>query len=236
MFKSKRLLPFSLLFGLGCIVFMWLGEPNYVDHLSREDGPIEYLSALFFLIGLILAFMSIFKHKKRIVLSVIWAFLCLVFLGEETSWFQRILNYSVPAVEQINEQGEFTLHNLQIFDGQGLFEDGKISKKGIISFLKSSQNIFRLGFFGYFLILPLLSLNKIVKRLLGKVGYVKPSKNFILVLLAVLVLSFVLAVLSPEKVKMAIAETREMLYAFFIFLYIGIYIWSNDLPQIDKKK
>lgn len=231
MFKNKLLMPFSLVFGLFFVLFIWFGEPNFVVEITEEDGFIEYLTAVFYLLGFFLAIIAIFKRKKRLVLAIVWAILCFMFLGEETSWFQRILKYSVPGVENVSSQNEFNLHNLEIFSGDSLFVDGKISKEGIINFLTSTQNMFRLGFFGYFLILPLLTFNKKIKKLLTKIGYVKPSTKFILVLLIVMVLAFVLAILSPEEVKMAMAETREMLYAFFIFLYVGIYIWSQNKTQ-----
>jgi len=213
------------------VLFVWFGEPNFVLEITEEDGFIEYLTAVFYLLGFILAFIAIFKRKKRLILAIVWAILCFVFLGEETSWFQRILNYSVPGVENLSSQNEFNLHNLEIFAGDSLFVDGKISKAGIVNFLKNTQNIFRLGFFGYFLILPLFTFNKKIKKLLTKIGYAKPSSKFILVLLIVMVLAFILAILSPEEIKMAMAETREMLYAFFIFLYVGIYIWAQNKTQ-----
>lgn len=231
MFKNKLLMPFSLVFGLFFVLFIWFGEPNFVVDITEEDGFIEYLTAVFYLLGFFLAIVAIIKRKKRLVLAIVWAILCFLFLGEETSWFQRILKYSVPGVENVSSQSEFNLHNLEIFSGDSLFVDGKISKEGIINFLTSTQNMFRLGFFGYFLILPLLTFNKRVKNVMYKIGYVKPSAKFILVLLIVMVLAFVLAILSPEEVKMAMAETREMLYAFFIFLYVGIYIWSQNKTQ-----
>ena len=228
MFKNKWLLPILLIFGLFWILFIWFGEPNYVDRITREDGPIEYLTALFYLLAVILGLITIFKRKKKLLFPIVWTLLCFLFLGEETSWFQRIFNYSVPAVEQVSGQNEFNIHNLQIFSGDSLFVDGKLSKAGIINFLKSSQNIFRLGFFGYFLVIPILMFNKKIKNFLLKIGYENPSFKFLLYMLTVLILSFVLAILSPELIKMAMAETREMLYAYYIFIYIGMYYWQNN--------
>ncbi|GGG32712.1 hypothetical protein [Bizionia arctica] len=227
MFKNKWLLPFSLVFGLIFVLFMWFGEPEYVSEINREDGPIEYLTAFFYLIGFILCLITIFKGKNKLLFPIIWAILCFVFMGEETSWFQRVFEYSVPGIEKVNVQNEFNFHNLDIFIGEKLFVDGKISQAGIINFFKSSQNMFRIGFFGYFLMIPLLMLNKKIKKLLLKIGYQKPSLNFLLIMLVVFSLSFVLAILSPGLVKMAFAETREMLYAYFIFIYIGIYYYQK---------
>jgi hypothetical protein len=227
MFKSKWLLPISLAFGLIFILFMWFGNPEYVVEINDEDAFIEYLTAFFYFLGFILCLITIFKSKKKLLFPIVWAILCFVFLGEETSWFQRVFDYSVPAVEQVNMQQEFNFHNLDIFIGEKLFVDGKVSKDGVINFFKSSQNMFRIGFFGYFFMLPLLMFNKKIEKLLLKIDYQKPSLNFILVMIVVFSLSFVLAVLSPLLVKMAFAETREMLYAYFIFIYIGVYYWQK---------
>lgn len=233
MFKNKWLLPFSLIFGLICILFIWFGDPDFVYKITREDGSIEYLTALFYFLGVVLGGITIFKSKKKLLFPIVWTLLCFVFLGEETSWFQRVFNYSVPAVEQVSAQKEFNLHNLEIFKGDHLFVDGKLSNAGIINFLKSTQNIFRLGFFGYFLVIPILMFNKKIKNFLLKIGYQSPSFKFILFMLIVLVLSFVLAILSPENVKMAMAETREMLYAYYIFIYIGIYYWQKRSEAVS---
>ena len=74
--------------------------------------------------------------------------------------------------------------------------------------------------------------NNKIKNFLLKIGYENPSFKFLLYMLTVLILSFVLAILSPELVKMAMAETREMLYAFYIFVYIGIYYWQNNKSEV----
>lgn len=89
--------------------------------------------------------------RKRNFFSIVWVVLLILFLGEETSWFQRIFNYSVPSIEGMNAQEEFNFHNLDIFQGGSLLD----SDAGWRTLLKS-QNLFRLGFFGYFLFLPLL--------------------------------------------------------------------------------
>ena len=222
---KRALIPIPILLGIVSILFIWFGEPDNVSVLTREDGVVENLSAIFYMVGLFVSFISIFK-AERILLPILWAALCFVFLGEETSWFQRIFHYSVPEVEQINAQNEFNLHNLDMFQG-GRLTDHTL---GLSDFFKS-QNLFRFGFFGYFLVIPLMMYNPIFKGLMSKVGYTRPDPGFTLGLLLVFVLSFILALYSPSSVKSALAETREMLYAFFIMLYVIAYIWP--IPKIQ---
>jgi hypothetical protein len=44
---------------------------------------------------------------------------------------------------------------------------------------------------------------------------------------ATIALSFIFALFSNLQIKSALAETREMLYAFFIFLYVFTFVVSN---------
>jgi hypothetical protein len=190
-------------------------DPSYQKILTVEDGFVENLSALFYLIAFVAGVMGIFKIKgKEKSLAIVWTFLCLVFLGEETSWFQRIFQYSVPTIERLSAQQEFNIHNLQNFQGGSLVESVELS-----SFLKS-QNLFRMGFFGYFLILPLFTYIPRMKLLLDKIGYRKPEVGFIIALIATFFISFFLVFFASPITKSALAETREMLYAFFIMIYL----------------
>ncbi|WP_353777537.1 hypothetical protein [Winogradskyella sp. 3972H.M.0a.05] len=225
MFKKENL-NYIILFALGLlsILFIAFSTEAFAYKITREDGVIENITAIFYLAGFIVGVITIFKTKKML-LPIAWTLMCFIFLGEETSWFQRIFNYSVESVESVNAQNEFNLHNLSIFEGDDLFVDGKISRQGVINFLKSTQNIFRIFFFGYFLIIPILmSLSGKIKRLVEKLGYIKPSPLFIFSIIVVFGLSFILAIYSDLDKKMSFAETREMLYAFFIFMYIWIYV------------
>lgn len=225
MFKKHNLhYAILFLFGLFSILFIAFSKEEFAYKITREDGIIENITALFYLAGFIVGIITILKTKKMI-LPIVWTLACFIFLGEETSWFQRLFDYSVASVESVNEQNEFNFHNLSIFKGDDLFVDGKLTKEGVLNFLKSTQNIFRIFFFGYFLIVPLLmSLSGKLKKLALKLGYIKPSPIFVTIILVVFGLSFILAILSDLDKKMSFAETREMLYAFFIFMYLWIYV------------
>tara|TARA_R110000822_G_scaffold127915_5_gene263498 strand:+ start:4863 stop:5576 length:714 start_codon:yes stop_codon:yes gene_type:complete len=227
--RRNLLLWVFLIFGLAWLSFLILGDIAYVLKISKEDGIVEYTTALFYLIGFAVGIYSLYHRKKMsspIVIPVIWTILCFLFLGEETSWFQRIFNYSVSSVESISKQSEFNLHNLNIFNEGGFItDDGKINKMSLTERLFSSQNIFRMGFFGYFLIIPILwGINGKIMVILTRMGYVKPSNIMLIIMLIVFAFSFALAVISPIDFKPPIAESREMLYALFILIYMILYI------------
>lgn len=217
--KEHRVLLIAFLFGMFATLFIWFVNPEFAYGITREDKAVEVLTALIYFFALIFCINTVISNK-RVLLPFIWTFLIIFFLGEETSWFQRVFDYSVPSVENINAQEEFNLHNLNVFHGNSLLD----SDANLMTLL-TSQNLFRIGFFGYFLILPLLMYFNKFKVLMKRLGYVKPSKIFVVVVLLVFMVSFFLATITEYEVKMAIAETREMLYAFFIMIYVILYIW-----------
>ena len=198
--RNQKIFLIAFLFGIFSILLIWLGNMNFVSNITREDGEVENLTAIFYLVALIICLLS-FVKDRRFYLALIWVFLCFIFLGEETSWFQRLFKYSVPTIEQMNAQDEFNIHNLEIFQGGSILGDSFS-----LSSLLKSQNLFRLGFFGYFLILPLFNLVPKIKRLLNKIRYSNPDKRFRIALIVVFVLSFAFAPFVEPKVKSALAE------------------------------
>ena len=201
-----------------CIIAIWTGNPQDVLRFTKEDGIIENLSVIFYFLGIICCVIAI-SRRKFVRFSFIWLFLCIMFLGEETSWFQRSLNYSVPQIESINTQTEFNIHNLNFLQGKHLLDE-----QGHFHFdfrqMLDPQTLFRIGIFVYFLILPLTFHIRKLKSLLIRIGYPNPSFLFVLSMWGSIILSFILALFSDSPTRSALAETREMFYALFIFLYI----------------
>jgi len=221
MVGKKRNVIFTALFLFGTIsiVFIYFLDPIYQKFLTVEDGFIENLSALFYLIAFVVGIICIFKIKgMEKTLVIVWTFLCLFFLGEETSWFQGIFHYPVPNIEQLSGQREFNIHHFKILHEGSLTESAKF-----VNLLKA-QNLFRMGFFGYFLILPLFTYIPGTKFLLQKIGYKKPEVGFVIVLTTVFFISFFLVFFASPITRTALAETREMLYSFFIMIYVFAYI------------
>lgn len=229
---------------IGILLFMYFGPPDTVLSLVHEDGLIEYSSALFYLITSVFCFYQLFKKPKRHKLFIgLWAVLCIIFMGEEVSWFQRVLNYDVPMIESVNKQSEFNLHNLYSLwagDSKQLVEEmiseGKY--ENLFKLIFHSHNLFRIGFYGYFLILPLLYFWAPVRKILNKLEYPKPDLILSISYMLILILSFYLQWLAPASgiSQKALIETREMFYAFFILFYVltylnGKYISGNGLEM-----
>jgi hypothetical protein len=111
-----------LIFGFG--IYFSATDPIYFDKVyAKEDGYVEYGTAIFLLLSSLLLFyrlFTLFKFKKPL-----WMFgmllLALIFLfgaGEEISWGQRIFNVeSSEYFLENNAQGETNLHNM-VIDGK----------------------------------------------------------------------------------------------------------------------
>ncbi|HMS86389.1 MAG TPA: hypothetical protein PKD12_22340 [Nitrospira sp.] len=98
--------------------------------LGMEDGPIENIGALSFLLASVLFFMTAYRSSRLqgrsranhfdnpLTLLLLGAF-CFICFGEEISWGQRVFAYPVPDwLKDFNRQDEWNLHNLAWFHGQ----------------------------------------------------------------------------------------------------------------------
>jgi len=90
--------------------------PNVIDLIVEEDGVVEYISAILFLISSILAVTWLIRYRMpfrhRVVLALL-AFCLFVFFGEEISWGQRIFGIgTLEILSEANVQNENNLHNL----------------------------------------------------------------------------------------------------------------------------
>lgn len=131
------------------------------DRLTREDGFIEDLSAVFWLLSSIILFYMYFRSKsdrrpyflkaKRNIFYLLLALFFLVCFGEEISWGQRIFNLKTPELfEEDNAQHEINFHNLWVFQGC----DRNNHLKPWIDRWTDSGRIFSLIWFGYCLLIP----------------------------------------------------------------------------------
>lgn len=173
--------------------------------LGAEDHPVENLAALFWAAASAVCVYRLVRGQKQSrLLLVFWAVAAFVFMGEETSWFQRVLDFQTPeSVAEANLQGEFNLHNLLQSD---------------------SQRLFQLFFLGYFLVLPLLMLWPRARAWAGRVGYSAPHRAFVVTVWVVIAVSLLLQALGHEEARRVDAESRETFYAFTVLAYVSLYL------------
>jgi len=228
--KSKifKLDIIALVIGvLGVLIFfmIWPGNIQFTKTLAKHEGIFEHLTALFFLCGSIICIYRLAKSsKKNKMLLVFWALFCFICFGEEISWFQRLLNYSVPAVEEKNTQNEFNIHNLKLLQPTTNWRYAISSGKFSLRLFLGSQNIFNLGFFIYFFMLPLLMYAGKLKFIKSKLNFTIPSIYFFISVWVTIFFSIILAFLGTHEIPKLIAETREMFFAIFISFYIYSYL------------
>ena len=192
--------------------------PLRAHYIWAEDGFVESVSAALYLAACLACLVVI--ARRGLVWGYVWLALSFFFLGEETSWFQRWLGYSVPLVEGSNAQGEFNFHNLEYFQRRGppvSLSDGLAVN---VRELVNSENLFRIGFTAYFLLIPILARVPAVGSMFRRIRLPLPPAHFLLCLWSTLVLSAVAALFLEQR--LALSEVREMIYACFIFVYCAL--------------
>lgn len=174
-------------------------------YVVREDGWVEYLTALFLLLGAILmgagAIKAIRQQNAKQILFFTLA--CLAFIfggGEEISWGQRIFGVETGDYFMANNyQGETNLHNLEI--------GGVDLNKLIFSKIMFVVLIF------YFIILPALTWKtSVFRKLVIDFGVPLPRLHHIIMLLATNI--FIITVINTKKES----ELHELALTGILFL------------------
>lgn len=120
--KHWRTLVFvSPLIGWGIIHLMKTWPADYwLLQVNHDDAGVENLQVVSLAVMSITSmYLARFLHKRGKKIAILFLLTALgsfFVLGEEISWGQRIFNIETPeALEEINTQGELTLHNLVYF-------------------------------------------------------------------------------------------------------------------------
>ncbi len=97
---------------------LYIADRSTLIHLTREDGPVEYLTALLYL-GAAACFAWLFiRVRSGRLWSALLALGFFLIAGEEISWGQRIFGIGTPeALKESNVQEEFNLHNIEGLHG-----------------------------------------------------------------------------------------------------------------------
>ena len=96
-------------------------DPLMLKALSREDGWVESLTAVWFLLASLVLFITALVERSFFRRCVyILGVMAMVFAaGEEISWGQRIFGFATPDfLMDLNDQEEFNVHNI----ANGLFD------------------------------------------------------------------------------------------------------------------
>lgn len=227
-FGLLAVLPVAFFF-TACFFLETIRSSSYV--YFREDSLVEYLSAFSYLVAAFALAIAAKKAKdlRSMTLPIVLCFFCIVCLGEEVSWGQRIFNYNVASVERINVQGEFNLHNLEFF--QRTKQSISITKRFF-----NAQVIFRYIFFGYFLVLPLLcKYNSKVSYCFYVYGGRLKAMRFFWAPMGLIILNCSLIILSREQLLSTIlTEAREAIYAVCFAIHSVLLYRVLNLERKEK--
>ena len=97
---------YYLLFIYGFVYIFPYGEDligtSWFDWLRSEDGPLEWLQFIEYLLSSIVALLIFVRRKKKKEInSLVWlliAFLALIIAGEEISWGERLTGIGINSI------------------------------------------------------------------------------------------------------------------------------------------
>ncbi len=117
-FRTIVLVYCALLF---CTIVLCLSSPALSQKLTEEDGLIESIGAVSFLLASLTFFTAALRQKKgrfRLWWFLLLALFCFLAFGEEISWGQRLIGFDSPNFFlQWNFQKETNIHNMAWISG-----------------------------------------------------------------------------------------------------------------------
>ncbi len=138
-YYTRAIFVFPLLtFGLLYLVSLW--PFNIFKEIVKEDRLIEYAQFFVLLIGSVVSFLQSLRFfgQKQWLRATFYALasLALFFVaGDEISWGQRILGLeSGAALQEINRQGELTVHNLYAVEWLVIYAYVAMSALGVAAY------------------------------------------------------------------------------------------------------
>lgn len=204
---------FSLLV-LGFFVLWTEIDIGSLDELALEDGPIENLSAMFYLVASI-GFLFAMKKSEYLknqgtylayFMTGAWCVLMFVFAGEEISWGQRLFAFSTPdSLAAVNVQNEFNIHNIGIMDE---FMGGKYRYLSIMMLLTG-------------IVFPVLVYNSWFKGLFAKFHFPVAPIHFCLLFLGAYIYGKYYSNWNPVPVvnNNLVSEIREFIFGLAMMCF-----------------
>lgn len=220
--------------GLLCaLLFVLLNFLLYTEtfkHIGEEDGVVENVGAICFMITAILFFLLFWRLKKSpakipaekglgawiwyLLLAVLFFFVT----GEEISWGQRIFGWSTPEwMEESNVQGETTIHNLEVFNAHT--KDHEL--KPFWQSLLTMNRMFSLFWLAWCFVMPLAMIFSANIRALVQWFRVPVPRYFygcLFLCTFIAAKSFVIIMQPEELIVAQLDEIKECFYAIFFLM------------------
>lgn len=231
-FKSWKTAMAVILLSILPLFVFFAGPETSAPLWLGERSPVELLTAAFYAFGTVVAIVAVFRgrHFLRLFFGV-WAFFCIMFFGEETSWLQHYLNYKTPdVVAEENSQGEFNLHNLEFVQGEQSDRlKGQVENILNPRTLLNSDRLFQYFFILWFAIYPILCQRGPLSRFASNRQLPYPGPRLLFFVWYPTLLCTLLIFLSHGPLAHGLNETREMFYA----LAIAGFVWTASRPVMS---
>lgn len=200
-------------------------DDQTIEQLKGENSFFELGTALFFTLSGFL-FLGSFRKNGNIFLLLLFL-LMILGAGEELSWGQHLFNYNTPSqIKSANVQGEFNIHNIQMFNTDNFNHSKKTGLKRLLEI----NFLFRIFITIFGVILPLLVYHiKFFRKLSFQLKLpVPPIAIGIFFFLSWIGLRLLLKYLPLGKhddYYFTASEIFEFLTSF-VFFMIGIYFYT----------
>lgn len=228
--KTKKQLWSTLIVTIGSYSVYYFCSDQTIIYLNKENTFYEAGTAVLFLCSALLSFFIFLKTKNKwhLLLSVVFFMGC----GEEISWGQQLFKFSTPeALNRINVQKEFNIHNIEIFNSENLDRTYKTGWQRIteINFL------FKIFCIAFGIVIPVLNIHfKSFQIFFSKIKLpISPVLLGSFFFLAWLYYQLHLQYL-PKGKPIKYYETSSEIYEFltsFIFLLINYRFWIEIKKQ-----
>jgi hypothetical protein len=228
--EIKYLKVYILAVALGIIlsysVFIFFSVET-VSNLGAEDHFFEWLTPIFFWIASAIFFLTFLKTKNLFFLLL--AIVMFIGAGEEINWGQRIFGFKTPeALNKVNVQGEFSIHNVEVFNGHD-FQGNQ--KHGLFRLLEINF-LFRLFTMLFGIVLPfcvyhIKFISRITMKIRVPIAPISIGLFFFISWVTFWTLhSFILPKDSPQVYVSAAGEIFECLESFILSI-ISLYFYNN---------
>jgi len=212
--RSRLIVGLCISFLLIHALFVILHDyaPKALSVVTHEDGWFENASALMYLAASFLFGVALYKSREFGLRfwAVLFAIGFFVLAGEEVSWGHRFFGYHVEAIESINMQGEFNVHNLPLIHNSSWDAPRFLSVGSIL--------------FGF--LLPLLiTASGSAQRLLTTVLRF-PVPHPVVGVCLMLSYAWYRAYHATSPTPVAVEESRETTIALAMFVY-ALLVWRS---------
>ena len=241
--ESKRGKIVLLVFLVCAMYSIFLFDAHTVWWLTDEDGVIETLGAIMYLISSVGFGLAYFRSsrsqdhhmgqigpvRKNIFYLLLSLFFLLGFL-EEISWGQRIFGIETPAViAKINRQKEINIHNLEWFHGH----DKSHNRKPFLQLLVNGDRLFSIFWFVYCVCIPLLGkFNQRMKKVFAKIRLPVIPVQYAFLFPLNYVVSRALEAIYPISAHSAV-ETKEAVFGvLFVLVALGQVYRLSRRPNV----